>query len=403
MRQAAVAVVVAALVATTAVVTSRTHSIVLLCYWYLGAIVITFCVVTVIKGRRFPAEPAVGRVLAIIPCYNEEQAAVDLTVRALLAQTYPIEQIHVIDDGSKVPVVPWDQPPVTWHRIKNVGKRGAHCHALRLFGPEDFDYVLTVDSDSEPYPDALEKLMHAMADPRVQAATGMIYIRNFRDNLITAAADMDIGMSCVMMRSSRTLLGAIETTSGALALYRSKLIYDYLDGYAVECGTGDDRWLSIRALIRGDVVAVPDAGVETDMPPTIKGTYRQRLRWARSWWWMIPFVFTNLPFRKLLSPIWGMTQLVITPAFMTVIAINYSLGWRTRLTIFAAIYLMAYCVVRGGVAALYLIPRPNISRREKLRLWLVGTPASVVMNVFLLSPIRYWALFRLRDNRWRSR
>ena len=44
----------------------------------------------------------------------------------------------------------------------------------------------------------------------------MIYIRNYRTNWVTLAADIDIGTSCVMMRASRSMLGALETTSGAL-------------------------------------------------------------------------------------------------------------------------------------------------------------------------------------------
>ncbi|MEU1006766.1 hypothetical protein, partial [Streptomyces tibetensis] len=31
----------------------------------------------------------------------------------------------------------------------------------------------------------------------------------------------------------------------------------------------------------------------TDMPTTLAKTYRQRLRWARSWWWMLPFVYAR--------------------------------------------------------------------------------------------------------------
>ncbi len=62
----------------------------------------------------------------------------------------------------------------------------------------------------------------------------------------------------------------------------------------MECGTGDDRWLAMRALLRGQVVGVYEAGVETDMPATLRGTFRQRLRWARSWWWMLPFAYARL-------------------------------------------------------------------------------------------------------------
>ncbi|MFC9614390.1 hypothetical protein [Streptomyces sp. NPDC056938] len=103
---------------------------------------------------------------------------------------------------------------------------------------------------------------------------------------------------------------------GALVLDRAELLYDHLDAYEVECGTGDVRWLALRALMRGEVVAVNEAGVVTDMPTTLKRTYRQRLRWARSWWWMLPFVYSRLSLKQLISPTLGLLQLVITPVML---------------------------------------------------------------------------------------
>ena len=405
-RLLVVAIQVIVVVATTLVISQRTSDWRLLAYWCLCAGVIIFCMVSVIVPRKFThLPPAPGRVLAIIPAYNESQEAINGTVWSLLNQTREVAEIHVMDDGSVTPLVPFEHPRVFWHRQANVGKRGAHVAVLKMFDRTDFDYVLTVDSDSAPYPDAVEHLLRAFSDPHVQAATGMIYVRNFRDNLVTRAADMDIGMSCVMMRASRTRLGALETTSGALAMYRSDLMYDYLRGYEVECGTGDDRWLALRALLRGDVVAVYEAGVETDMPSTIKGTFRQRLRWSRSWWWMLPFVFANLSFRKILSPAFGLTQLVIMPLFIFWLYAAYALhGPGARpVTDFIWFYIACYVVVRGGVAALYLIGRPNISLKDKFIALLVGTPLSVILNTFMLTPTKYYALLKLRDNRWRSR
>jgi cellulose synthase/poly-beta-1,6-N-acetylglucosamine synthase-like glycosyltransferase len=265
---------------------------------------------------------------------------------------------------------------------------------------------LTVDSDSVPFPDACEQLLKAMGNPRIQAATGMIYIRNHDESWVSLGADIDIGTSCVMMRASRSMIGALETTSGALALYRSSLLYDHLDGYAVECGTGDDRWLAIRALRRGQVVAVAEALVETDMPATLRGTYKQRLRWSRSWWWMLPYVVKYLGPKQLISPLFGITQLLLTPIMLAYILISTLSSHGGRYYAHGEVllvYVAAYIVVRYALAALYLIGRPNVSRRHKLRLFLLGTPAAIVLNAFLLVPTRYVALAKLFDNRWQTR
>jgi cellulose synthase/poly-beta-1,6-N-acetylglucosamine synthase-like glycosyltransferase len=239
----------------------------------------------------------------------------------------------------------------------------------------------------------------------VMAATGWIYVRNYEEGWIARAADIDIGGSCVMMRASRSMLGALETTSGALALYRSEILYDNLDEYEVECGTGDDRWLALRALLHGEVVGVNEAGVETDMPNTLRGTYRQRLRWARSWWWMLPFCYARLGWKALVSPTVGLSELVITPVIFGWIVFSWVIGFQLRLShpALAAGAFGAYIVVRYALSILYLAPRPGMSRRQKLKSLFIGTPAAFLLNLLLLMPTRYYALARLHDERWLSR
>jgi hyaluronan synthase len=410
-RWMVVSVLLAALAAVTVLVHRQTDDVVMIAYWYFGAAVIAGCLIAFAVGRRYlDNDPAPGRVLCIVPAYNESQQGLHATVMALLRQTVPVD-IVVMDDGSQVPVVPTiEHPRVTWKRQSNTGKRGAQVAVLREIGRDEYEYVLTVDSDSEPYPDACEQLLRAMVNTRVQAATGMIYIRNYRRSLVAFAADLDIGTSCVMMRASRSMLGALETTSGALALYRSSLLFDHLDAYAVECGTGDDRWLALRALRRGQVVAVAEAGVETDMPHTLRGTYKQRLRWSRSWWWMLPYVGKFLGPKQFVSPMYGVIQLLVAPMMLlyivgaTLVSTFEAHGryGSERYWVLVA-YVGAYVVVRYGLAALYLMGRPNVGLRDKCLLWAFGTPAAVVLNLILLVPTRYIALSKLFDNRWQTR
>jgi hyaluronan synthase len=391
----------------TQTVRQQTDNWILLWYWYIGAAVIGGCLIAFVIGRRYTNNPMpMGRILCIIPAYNEDPEGLRKTVLAIMHQTVPVD-IVVIDDGSHYPVVPCvNDPSVKWLRQDNTGKRGAQCTVLKQYHRDDYQFIMTVDSDSEPYPDACEQLLRALWNPNIQAATGMIYIRNYSDTWISMAADLDIGTSCVMMRASRSMLGALETTSGALALYRSELLYDHLDAYAVECGTGDDRWLALRALRRGQVVAVAEAMVETDMPTTLKGTYKQRLRWSRSWWWMIPYVFKFLRRQQLLSPLYGVTQLLVTPLLLMYIIVATALTFGSRYLHhwgILFIYFIAYCIVRYALSALYLIGRPRVPRSHKVLLFLIGTPAAIFLNMILLMPTRYIALFKLMDNRWQTR
>jgi len=407
-RVLVVGLVLAVLAAVTVVVHHQTDDVVMIAYWYFGMTVVSACMVAFVVGRRYKKNPVPpGRILCIVPAYNEDPEGLGKTVAALLAQTVPVD-IVVIDDGSQIPVVPSvEHERVLWRRQENTGKRGAQVAVLKDFDRSDYQFILTVDSDSTPYPDACEQLLRAMHNPKVQAATGMIYIRNYRESWVSLAADLDIGSSCVMMRASRSMVGALETTSGALALYRSKLLYDHLDAYAVECGTGDDRWLTLRALRRGQVVAVAEAIVETDMPTTLKGTYKQRLRWARSWWWMLPYVGKHLGLRQCISPLYGVIQLLVAPMMVVYILLATLETRGARYTQHGGsallAYFVAYIVVRYALSALYLMGRPNVPFVQKCWLFVVGTPAAVLLNVFLLTPTRYVALAKLFDNRWQTR
>lgn len=411
------AVMVVVLVATTIVVVHQTDDPVLIGYWWFGMSVISFCVIAFVIGRRYlKNEPAPGRVLCIVPTFNEPTEHLHACIDSLLAQDYPVD-IHVIDDGSEVPAEVYHHPRVVWHSQANTGKRGAQVNVLRYieenYGQDYYEYVLTVDSDSRPYPNALRELLRAMnqdrspdGERRIWAATGMIYIRNYAQSWVSRAADMDIGSSCVMMRASRSMLGALETTSGALALYPSRLLFDHLEAYAVECGTGDDRWLALRALERGEVVGVAEAGVVTEMPTTLRGTYKQRLRWARSWWWMLPYVFRNLSFKQLISPMYGLTQLLVAPVMIVWALVGFVMTAGARYEGSFAVtimYLGAYLTVRFGLSGLYLVGRPDMPLREKVKSFFLGTVQATLLNVFWLMPIRYVALFKLMDNRWQSR
>ena len=346
-----------------------------------------------------------GRTIAIIPAYNEPPEKLTACVRSLLAQTVPIDTVVVVDDGSAEAVEPFYHPRVLWLRQDNRGKRGAHATALRQFRAADVQFVLTVDSDSTPYPDALEHMLRAMSRRKVQGVTGWIHVRNYRDSLIARAADINIGMSCVLMRASRSMLGALETTSGALSLYRAAVLYDNLAEYEVECGTGDDRWLTMRALLDGEVIGVNQARVETDMPATVLGTCRQRLRWSRSWWWMLPFAYSRLGWRPLVSPTIGLIQLLAAPAVLVWSVLSLTLDYRVQLAHprTALLFAVAYLVAKFAVAALYLAGRQDMPTRQKVLSLVVATPIAMVLSLVLLMPIRFYALTRLRDTRWHTR
>jgi cellulose synthase/poly-beta-1,6-N-acetylglucosamine synthase-like glycosyltransferase/peptidoglycan/xylan/chitin deacetylase (PgdA/CDA1 family) len=393
---------------------------VVLSYWLLAGGTLLFCMLAFLIGRRFNDHPvAAGRVAAIVPAYDEDPEELKAVVRSILEQSMPPEMIYVVDDGSKVPVgQPFYHPKVTWLRKENGGKRSAQVYALDRMNPTEWDFILTVDGDSILDRYALEHQLRAfsrgqpshrrrsaLAGGAVMATTGMVLVRNREHNLLTRLADMNIGTSCVMMRASRSLLGTLETTSGALAVYRAHILFKHKERYLN--GTyGDDRALAMYSALEGEVVGVNEAVVWSAMPTDFRLTYKQRLRWSKSWWCMIPFVLTNMMrFRQMFFPLFGLTQLAIAPLtigyifFTSLYAVAHA-DFHPRTLL---LYISVYLVVRYTMTALYMVERPDMRFHERLLTWLFITPLEAIYNLVFLNPTKYIALVKLRDHHWGTR
>lgn len=368
--------------------------------FYAAVAALTFG--TMIAGtrwRRFAhLPPAKGRIIALVPVYNEAPSRLRETILSLVQQTVPPDEIHVVDDGSVDPVIPFQHPLVRWHRQENQGKRHAQANALRRSGADEWDFVLTVDSDSVPDDDAVEHLLRSMSDPRVQAATGMILMRNWRDNLLTRLVDINVVMTCLTFRMVRSWLGVVSPTSGALALYRAGVVYDNLEDYLRSGTIGDDRRLSFYALMRGQVVGVSDAVVETHLPASVRGTFKQRERWSKSAWLGIPFVSTNL---RPLAVLFYMFPLVFTlmwPLVVFMLARVQYLYDKPALS-YGILYWEVVAITMTGICSVY---RPDLTVREKLSMWALA-PIYPLLGAFLLRPAAFWALATLRTEAWHAR
>jgi len=114
-----------------------------------------------------------SRVSVILPTYNRADLIGD-TVESLLAQTRPVDEILVVDDGStdatseRVAVF---GDKVRYHHKENGGKSAALNLALNMI---ESDCVWICDDDDLVLPDACERLMGALeAEPRLDYCAGL--------------------------------------------------------------------------------------------------------------------------------------------------------------------------------------------------------------------------------------
>jgi hyaluronan synthase len=368
-------------------------------FFGLMAVLVAYFMLSGMYWKSFThLDPASGRVLAIVPVYNEDSALVHEVVRSLLRQSILPDAIHVVDDGSAVPLETFDDPLVTWHRTENSGKRHAQAHVLRQYSKYEFDYILTVDSDSVLDDDALEHMLRSMKDDRVQAATGMILVRNWDTNLLSRLTDINVVTSCLQYRMGRSWMGIVSPTSGALALYRSEIVYDNLDDYLTSGTAGDDRRLSFYALLRGDVVGVSEAVAATHLPTTLKGAFWQRMRWSKSAWLGTGFVLTNLRWLVVLFYTVPLAFTLLWPfivAALTVLAFRYD----NPVLMYGVLW---WAVVAITQTAIYAIYRPGLTAGQRVTQWLLS-PIYPLLGLLVLRPAAYWALTQLKSTSWHTR
>lgn len=352
----------------------------------------------------FPSDKEVKnkyKIVAIIPAYNESEGVLYTTIESILRQTVDIKEIHVVDDGSTIAVTPYKHPKVVWHHQENQGKRYAQKRALDHIDKDAIDLILTVDSDSELASDAVEKLLIKLeSHPDNQAVTGMILVRNYAKNLMTRIADINIGMSCITARPIRSRFGSLETTSGALSIYRKEIIYNNLDHYVTSGTFSDDRQLCLYSLIEGRAVSCENAIVYTDMPESIRNTYSQRLRWGKGSWKYFPFQLKHLPFDKLIFPLLSMFQILYMPVFyiyLTVISLKHHSLHHVFL------FILIRLIFKYVEATAYVYARDRMSTPTKFFTVLLVTPFEFMFSAFALIIIKYLSLLKIRKNTWMTR
>ena len=377
----------------------RSDTLFLSTFFGLMALLITYFMLSAIFWKSFThLPPAAGRVLAIVPVYNEEPELVHAVVRSLLRQTILPDAIHVVDDGSAVPLETFDDPLVTWHRIENSGKRHAQAHVLEMFSPHEFDYILTVDSDSVLDDDATEHLLRSMRDERVQAATGMILVRNWRTNFLSRLTDINVVTSCLLFRMARSWLGIVSPTSGALAIYRADLVYDNLEDYLTSGTAGDDRRLSFYGLLRGDVVGVTEAVASTQLPTTVSDAFHQRMRWSKSAWLGVGFVITNLRWLVVFFYVMPLVFAILWP-FIVAALITLAVRYDNPVFYHGLVWWVVCSITQTAVYAIY---RPGFSTRERWKQFALS-PIYPLFGLVVLRPAAYWALTKLKSTSWHTR
>jgi len=219
----------------------------------------------------------------LIPCYNEEDTVRD-TVAWACAQRYPDYEVIAINDGSpdrtgeileelrsrfpRLRVI---------HHDSNQGKAmGLRTGAMAARG----EYLVCVDGDSLLAPHSTSWIMrHFVEGPRVGAVTGNPRIRN-RSTLLGRLQVGEFSAIVGLIKRTQRIYGRVFTVSGVVTGIRRSALHR-VDYWSTDMVTEDIDISWALQRDHWDVRYEPNALCWILMPETLKGLWRQRLRWAQ--------------------------------------------------------------------------------------------------------------------------
>lgn len=252
--------------------------------WMIGAIYYYFhWERSLSRSHEVPPElPSYPGVSILVPCHNEEKNLRE-TIPYLLSQKYPDFEVIAINDGS------FDN---TGHildelageheklRVIHLSANQGKAMGLRIGAmASSNEYLAVIDGDALLDPNAVTWMMHHLLQgPRVGAVTGNPRIRT-RSTLLGKVQVGEFSSIIGLIKRAQRIYGRVFTVSGVVAGFNKAALQKV--GYWSTDTLTEDIDISWKLqLNHWDVRFEPNALCWILMPETLRGLWKQRLRWA---------------------------------------------------------------------------------------------------------------------------
>ena len=235
-----------------------------------------------------------GQSIAVLmPVYNEEPRLFLAALQSIL-KCEGNKTIFVLDDGStnkfnlKALQAICDRDGVQFVPFpKNRGKRHVLHDGVKLL-EKQYDFVVTIDSDTVLDKKALVNIVSVFDDPRVGAASGNVLAINEQENWLTKMQSSYYWIALEICKAAQSTIGMVACCSGCLSAYRGSVIDKVIDEYVnatflgEPCTHSEDRHLTNLVLREGYKVKYVSSAISyTHTPTTLKAFLKQQLRWRR--------------------------------------------------------------------------------------------------------------------------
>jgi biofilm PGA synthesis N-glycosyltransferase PgaC len=333
----------------------------------------------------------VPRVSVLVAAFDEE-LTIGHTLRAVVDLDWEDLEIVVVDDGSTDATADIVRRHGADPRVRlisrpvNGGKAAALNDGIRVVTGE---YVLLLDADGAPAPDALQWLVpHLVRLPHVAAVTGNPRVANTR-TLLARLQAVEFCATVSVLRRAQTTWGRLMTFSGICTLARRRALVE-VGGFRPEMATEDISMTWQLQAAGWNVRYEPRALFAMQVPETIAVWWRQRVRWARGMGQVLRR-YGDTPVtwrRRRLAAIWVEAAL---SAFWAHLFVTFTVLWLLLLLLEGESALGANPIVAywGVIIALVCIAQATVGllvdRRYDRRIW----RAALWLPLF---PMVYWAL-----------
>ena len=230
----------------------------------------------------FEWDDTAPKVTVLLPCYNEE-ANVNETIHHLFKQNYPFMEVIAVNDGSKddtaslLDALALQYPALKVLHQDNQGKASAMNHGL---SQATGDIIVGIDGDAILDYDAIGYMVgHFLSSPKVSGVTGNPRVRT-RSTAIGKIQTGEFSAIIGLIKRAQRIYGMVFTISGVICAFRRKGLED-IGGWNTDMVT-EDIGVSWRLQLAGGQVRYePRAMCWVLMPETLRGLFKQRLRWAQ--------------------------------------------------------------------------------------------------------------------------
>lgn len=293
-------------------------------YWTLSGILYFLLWERSAEEPAYEFDADAPMVSVLIPCYNEA-GNLNQSIPHLLKLAYPNYELIFINDGSSDKtgsiISGWAkiEPKIIAINQENSGKAAAMNNGLRQARGK---YIVGIDGDAILDYHAVSYMVQTLEnDATLGAVTGNPRVRN-RSTVLGKLQVAEFSSIIGLIKRAQSVMGTLFTVSGVIVALRKDVV-DHIGGWSTNMIT-DDIDVSWKVQMDGYNIAYdPRALCWVLMPETIRGLFKQRLRWAQGgaevmlkyfkamWHWR-NFRLWPLYFEYLMTLVWAYALLFLS-------------------------------------------------------------------------------------------